>query len=197
MESNTWCENLLLWFISKDSYQYPCLEYCAGLFKKDEVKLKVLDYYLSYCWYHTLGGKKKDWKYSSLVIKKKIKKYWMNLFHVTGQLEKAVLCFVLFLCPVFKFHELTLSVTGQYYFDLSFVVILIWGADWRMAAHHLKLGGQKVWRAAWGVTFIWGSDLPSHLKLVLTCAVFWQWVRWNNSFVSACTQWKSWSLGYS
>lgn len=85
MESNTWCENLLLWFISKDSYQYPCLEYCTELFKKDEVKLKVLDYYLSYCWYHTLGWKN-DWKYSSLVIKKN---KLLNLFHVTGQHEEA------------------------------------------------------------------------------------------------------------
>lgn len=115
MESNTWCENLLLWFISKDSYQYPCLEYCTELFKKDEVKLKVLDYYLSYCWYHTLGWKN-DWKYSSLVIKK------INYWTYSMLLDNTRKLLFFIGCPVFKFHELPLRtvLTVQDYFDLSF-----------------------------------------------------------------------------
>lgn len=42
MESNTWCENLLLWFISKNSYQYLCLEYFVGLFIKRKCGFKGL-----------------------------------------------------------------------------------------------------------------------------------------------------------
>lgn len=87
MESNTWCENLLLWFISKDSYQYPCLEYSAELFKKDKVKPKVLDYYLSYCRYHTLVWKKKKKKRPNVFFPCDLQKL-LKLFYITGQLNK-------------------------------------------------------------------------------------------------------------